>query len=79
MTLVCSHCDRYDAVPLSAVPSGWSDVQPGLGALPCSLYAVELDAGASATHFGTCPECAVWLKSANVVPTVTREAAGMLF
>ena len=61
MKLACTHCDRYDAAPLSAVPPAWTDFVP--------LYRpLEVAPGVAADHLGCCPACDRWRKAAFVPP-----------
>ena len=61
MRLACSHCDRYDASPLSFIPSTWPDAGP-------IHKPLVLDNGVTVDALGVCPDCDLYRRTAFAVP-----------
>ena len=65
MNLICAHCDRYDAAPLSNVPPGWVEIVPDPASPPPQTRTeYKTPAGTIATHLGICPACDAYRKTA---------------
>ena len=81
--MICAHCDKYDAAPLSIIPRGWVDIVPDPTSLPpqtCMDYKTE--AGTIADTFGICPQCEEYRKTAFTMaldPPLDESGESMLF
>ena len=86
MKLICVHCARFHAAPLSSVPRGWVDIVPDPESRlpPVTYTAYETECGTIADTFGICPQCEEYRKTAFVAEPYSPDEnaappAGTLF